>query len=79
MDPLPVQFARFVANAAQGISASATARAGKVSTLILERLPATVELACCRRSSRSSSASASASTGDQPRWHPRPCHPVGYP
>ena len=44
-DPLPVQFARFVTNAAQGEFGISYRQGRRVSTLIAERLPATVELA----------------------------------
>jgi peptide/nickel transport system permease protein len=44
-DPLPVQFARFVANAAQGEFGISYRQGRRVSTLIAERLPATLELA----------------------------------
>ena len=44
--PAPVQFARFVANAARGEFGLSLSQGRKVSALILERLPATVELAC---------------------------------
>ena len=44
-DPVPLQFARFVADAAQGDFGISYRQGRKVSTLILERLPATVELA----------------------------------
>jgi peptide/nickel transport system permease protein len=44
-DPLPVQFGRFVANAAQGDFGISYRQGRRVSTLIAERLPATVELA----------------------------------
>lgn len=42
---MPLQFARFVADAAQGDFGISYRQGRKVSTLILERLPATVELA----------------------------------
>ena len=44
-DPVPVQFARFIADAAQGDFGISYRQGRKVSSLILERLPATVELA----------------------------------
>jgi peptide/nickel transport system permease protein len=44
-DPLPVQFARFVTNAAQGEFGISYRQGRRVSTLIAERLPATLELA----------------------------------
>ena len=44
-DPLPVQFGRFVANAAQGDFGISYRQGRRVSTLIAERLPATLELA----------------------------------
>ncbi|KUL96867.1 ABC transporter permease [Bosea sp. WAO] len=44
-DPVPVQFARFVADAARGDFGISYRQGRKVSELILERLPATVELA----------------------------------
>lgn len=44
-DPWPVQFARFMGNAAQGEFGVSFRQARKVSDLIKERLPATVELA----------------------------------
>lgn len=44
-DPVPIQFARFVADAAQGDFGISYRQGRKVSALILERLPATVELA----------------------------------
>lgn len=44
-DPVPLQFARFVADAAQGDFGISYRQGRKVSSLILERLPATVELA----------------------------------
>ena len=43
--PFPVQFARFVGNAAQGEFGLSLRQGRKVSALIVERLPATVELA----------------------------------
>lgn len=42
--PFPVQFARFVANATQGEFGLSLRQGRKVSTLIVERLPATLEL-----------------------------------
>lgn len=44
-DPVPLQFARFVADAARGDFGISYRQGRKVSALILERLPATVELA----------------------------------
>ena len=44
-DPLPVQFARFVTNAVQGEFGISYRQGRRVSTLIAERLPATLELA----------------------------------
>ena len=44
-DPVPLQFARFVADAAQGDFGISYRQGRKVSSLIMERLPATVELA----------------------------------
>ncbi|OYW69021.1 MAG: ABC transporter permease [Bosea sp. 12-68-7] len=44
-DPVPLQFVRFVADAAQGDFGISYRQGRKVSSLILERLPATVELA----------------------------------
>lgn len=44
-DPVPLQFARFVGDAAQGDFGISYRQGRKVSSLILERLPATVELA----------------------------------
>jgi peptide/nickel transport system permease protein len=44
-DPLPVQFARFVSNAAVGEFGVSYRQGRKVSTLLQERLPATLELA----------------------------------
>jgi peptide/nickel transport system permease protein len=44
-DPLPVQFARFLTNAAQGEFGISYRQGRRVSTLIAERLPATLELA----------------------------------
>ncbi|CAD5372582.1 ABC transporter permease [Rubrivivax sp. A210] len=43
--PFPVQFARFAANAAQGEFGLSLRQGRKVSTLIAERFPATLELA----------------------------------
>lgn len=43
--PFPVQFARFAANAAQGEFGISLKQGRKVSTLIVERFPATLELA----------------------------------
>jgi len=45
--PFPVQFARFVGNAAQGEFGLSLRQGRKVSSLIVERLPATLELALC--------------------------------
>ena len=42
--PFPVQFARFVGNAVQGDFGLSLRQGRKVSTLIIERLPATLEL-----------------------------------
>ncbi|HRD34332.1 MAG TPA: ABC transporter permease [Rhodocyclaceae bacterium] len=44
-DPVPVQFARFVANAAQGQFGMSYRMARPVADVIFERLPATLELA----------------------------------
>ena len=44
-DPFPVQFAKFVGNAVQGEFGLSLRQGRKVSTLIVERLPATLELA----------------------------------
>jgi peptide/nickel transport system permease protein len=44
-DPFPIQFGRFVIDAAQGDFGISYRQSRKVSELILERLPATVELA----------------------------------
>ncbi|MFA6966744.1 ABC transporter permease [Bosea sp. (in: a-proteobacteria)] len=44
-DPVPLQFARFVGDAAQGDFGISYRQGRKVSSLMLERLPATVELA----------------------------------
>jgi peptide/nickel transport system permease protein len=43
--PVPIQFARFLANAVRGEFGVSYRQARKVSTLIAERLPATLELA----------------------------------
>ncbi len=43
--PFPVQFARFVGNAAQGEFGLSLRQGRKVSSLIVERFPATLELA----------------------------------
>jgi peptide/nickel transport system permease protein len=45
--PFPVQFARFVGNAAQGEFGLSLRQGRKVSSLIVERLPATLELSTC--------------------------------
>ena len=45
--PFPVQFARFVGNAAQGEFGLSLRQGRKVSSLIVERFPATMELAIC--------------------------------
>ena len=45
--PFPVQFARFVGNAVQGDFGMSLRQGRKVSELILDRLPATMELALC--------------------------------
>ncbi len=45
--PFPVQFARFVGNAAQGEFGLSLRQGRKVSSLIVERLPATLELSMC--------------------------------
>ncbi len=45
--PFPVQFARFVGNAVQGEFGLSLRQGRKVSALIAERLPATLELAFC--------------------------------
>jgi peptide/nickel transport system permease protein len=45
--PFPVQFARFVVNAVQGEFGLSLRQGRKVSALIVERLPATLELASC--------------------------------
>lgn len=44
-EPFPVQFVRFIGNAVQGEFGLSLRQGRKVSTLIAERLPATVELA----------------------------------
>jgi peptide/nickel transport system permease protein len=44
-EPFPVQFARFIGNAAQGEFGLSLRQGRKVSTLIAERFPATLELA----------------------------------
>ena len=44
-DPVPLQFARFVADAAQGDFGVSWRQGRKVSSLIIEKLPATIELA----------------------------------
>ena len=44
-EPFPVQFARFVGNAVQGEFGLSLRQGRKVSTLIAERFPATLELA----------------------------------
>ncbi|HEX2011611.1 MAG TPA: ABC transporter permease, partial [Roseateles sp.] len=44
-DPFPVQFAKFIGNAAQGEFGLSLRQGRKVSTLIVERFPATLELA----------------------------------
>ncbi len=44
-EPFPVQFARFIGNAVQGEFGLSLRQGRKVSTLIAERLPATLELA----------------------------------
>lgn len=44
-DPVPIQFARFLANAAFGEFGMSYRQGRKVSALIAERMPATVELA----------------------------------
>jgi len=46
-EPFPVQFARFVANAVQGEFGLSLRQGRKVSSLIVERLPATLELSTC--------------------------------
>jgi peptide/nickel transport system permease protein len=45
--PFPVQFARFVGNAARGEFGLSLRQGRKVSSLIVERLPATLELSSC--------------------------------
>ena len=45
--PFPVQFARFVGNAVQGEFGLSLRQGRKVSSLIVERLPATLELSTC--------------------------------
>ncbi len=45
--PFPVQFARFVGNAVQGEFGLSLRQGRKVSALIVERLPATLELSTC--------------------------------
>lgn len=45
--PFPVQFARFVGNAVQGEFGLSLRQGRKVSALIVERFPATLELAMC--------------------------------
>jgi len=45
--PFPVQFARFVGNAVQGEFGLSLRQGRKVSALIVERLPATLELSLC--------------------------------
>lgn len=44
-DPMPVQFARYIANVAQGELGMSYRQGRKVSALLAEKLPATVELA----------------------------------
>jgi peptide/nickel transport system permease protein len=44
-DPFPVQFAKFIGNAVQGEFGLSLRQGRKVSTLIVERFPATLELA----------------------------------
>ncbi len=44
-DPVPLQFARFVADAAQGDFGVSWRQGRKVSSLVIEKLPATIELA----------------------------------
>ncbi len=46
-EPFPVQFARFVGNAVRGDFGLSLRQGRKVSSLIVERLPATLELAFC--------------------------------
>ena len=43
-DPFPVQFAKFIGNAVQGEFGLSLRQGRKVSTLIVERFPATLEL-----------------------------------
>jgi peptide/nickel transport system permease protein len=43
--PFPVQFARFVGNALRGEFGLSLRQGRKVSTLVVERFPATIELA----------------------------------
>ena len=50
--PFPVQFARFVGNAAQGEFGLSLRQGRKVSTLVGERFPATLELALAAARSR---------------------------
>jgi peptide/nickel transport system permease protein len=45
--PMPLQFARFIGNVVKGEFGVSYRQARKVSTLIAERLPATLELALC--------------------------------
>ena len=61
--PFPVQFARFVGNAVQGEFGLSLRQGRKVSSLIVERLPATLELSLLRGADRArASASRWAST-----------------
>ncbi len=46
-EPFPVQFARFVGNAVRGDFGLSLRQGRRVSSLIVERLPATLELAFC--------------------------------
>jgi peptide/nickel transport system permease protein len=46
-EPFPVQFARFAGNAVQGEFGLSLRQGRKVSSLIVERLPATLELSTC--------------------------------
>ncbi len=46
-EPFPVQFAKFVGNAVQGEFGLSLRQGRKVSSLIVERFPATLELAVC--------------------------------
>ena len=46
-DPAPVQFARFIGNVVQGKFGLSYRTSDPVGRLILERLPATLELALC--------------------------------